>query len=50
MRIFKENAGVISPEECWVCIHGPYMYVADTLEGLVQVLNTEWEWDRHLVG
>lgn len=49
-RIFKEMAGVISPEDCWVCICEGYLYTADTLEHLIDVLNTEWKLDRHLVG
>ena len=50
MRIFKERPGVISKESVWVCIHEEYMYVADTLEALVAILNTEWEHEKHLVG
>lgn len=50
MKIFKEKAGVISKGECWVCIHDGYLYTAKTLEKLIEVLNTEWEHDKHLVG
>ena len=50
MKIFLEDAGVISKESIWVCIHGGYMYTADTLEHLVGVLDTEWQLDKHLVG
>lgn len=50
MRIYKEEVGVISPDECWICICKEYFYTADTLEELIEVLNTEWEDDEHLVG
>lgn len=50
MRIFKEKAGVISPEEVWVCVCEGYLYVGDTLEELIEILNTEWKQDKHLVG
>jgi len=51
MKIFKQKAGVISLNDCWVCIHGGYMYgPCNTLEQLIHVLNTEWEHDKHIVG
>lgn len=50
MKIFKEKAGIISPNEIWVCICDGYLYTADTLEELVIVLNKEWKQDKHLVG
>jgi hypothetical protein len=50
MYIFKEKAGVISEKECWICIHSCYLYSADTLERLIEILNNEWEHDRHLAG
>ena len=50
MRIFKEDAGVISDEACWVCIHKGYLYTAATLEELIEVLNIEWEDDKHFIG
>lgn len=49
MKIFKEQAGVITKDECWVCLCDCYMYMADTLEQLIEVLNTEWEDDKHLI-
>lgn len=48
MHIFKEKPGVISKNEVWVCIHDSWIYIADTLEELVNILNTEWEADKHL--
>jgi len=50
MRIFKEKAGVISEEETWVCLCEGYLYTGSSLEDLIEVLNTEWKNDRHLVG
>ncbi len=49
MRIFQEKPKVIGDEAVWVCIHDGYLYTANTLEELVEVLNTEWEHDKHLV-
>ena len=50
MKIYLQEKGVIGKEDCWCCIHEGYLYIADTLEELVTVLNTEWEHDKHLVG
>jgi hypothetical protein len=50
MKIFKEKPGVISVKHCWVAIGGGYMYIEDTLLGLIWLLITEWKHDRHLVG
>ncbi len=50
MRIFLEEGGVISEESVWVCVNDCYMYTADTLEELVEILNTEWRFDKHMVG
>ena len=50
MKIFKQEGGVISKEDCWVCIHESYIYIGTTLEDLVHILNTEWEHDKHIVG
>ena len=50
MKIFKEKAGVISPDPRWVCFESHYMYDSDTLVGLVWLIVTEWRHDRHIVG
>lgn len=50
MRIFEEEAGVISSNKIWVCICEGYLYTADTLKELIELLNTEWKQDRHLIG
>jgi len=47
-RLFREEAGVISKEKCWVCVCEGYLYTADTLEDLIQVLNIEWKQDKWL--
>lgn len=41
MKIFKEKAGIISENEVWVCIHNCYLYIADTLEKLIDILNID---------
>jgi hypothetical protein len=48
MKIYKEELGVISKKETWVCICEGYLYTAETLEKLVELLNTEWKLDKHL--
>lgn len=50
MRIYKEQAGVISEGEVWVCMCDCFMYTADTLEELVDVLNTKWRHESQIVG
>jgi hypothetical protein len=49
-QIFKEEAGILAPCEMWVCLCGCYMYEATTLKELIELLNTEWEHEKHLVG
>ncbi len=48
--VYLERPGVISPGAVWICFTPGYMYSADTLPDLLHVVDTEWEWDRHLVG
>lgn len=50
MRIFEEKAGVISDKNVWICICEEYMYIADSLIELVDLLNSEWEHEKHIVG
>jgi hypothetical protein len=48
MMIYKERAGTMSKKSCWVCIHEGYMYISDTVRGLIEILNEEWEHDKWL--
>ena len=50
MKIFKEKAGVISKGPVWVVINKGYLYIHDTLIGVMWLMITEWEHDKHLVG
>jgi len=50
MRIFREKPGVIGPRACWVAIDRPWLYMADTLPGLLWQILTQWRHDRHMVG
>jgi len=50
MNPFKEEAGVISPEEIWVYHSVGYMYNAPTFTELLSVIANEWKHDKHLVG
>ena len=49
MHIYQEKAGVISPDPVWVCICEGYLYTANTLEQLIEKLNTEWKDGQHYV-
>lgn len=49
MKIFKEKAGVVSPNEVWICLCEGYLYTGDTLDELITILNTEWKQDQHLI-
>ena len=50
-RLYKEKAGVISEEECWVIFHGMWMYgPTDTMWQCIKQMVCEWKADRHLVG
>jgi len=48
--IFKEKPGIISPNACWVCFCGPYMYDANTFLGLLWTIYTKWQADHNLIG
>jgi len=48
MHIFKQAAGVISKEDVYICIHEGWMYIGNTMDELILILNTEWEFDKHL--
>ncbi len=50
MKIFREKAGVISKNHVWVCFHNEYMYLGDTLPGLLLEIVTNWKNDRNMVG
>ena len=50
MKIYKEKAGVISPEPVWVCIDDCYLYTADTLIMLLITIILGWKSDKYLVG
>ena len=50
MLIFRERAGVISKQPCWVCWYGCWLHTADSLLALLWSVVTEWKHDRHLVG
>jgi len=50
MKIFRDSSRSISEKVIWVCIHECYLYTAPTLFHLINVLNKEWESDKHLVG
>lgn len=49
-RIYKEKAGVISSDECWVIFHGCWMYTGDTLRQALWQMIRDYRSDRHLVG
>ena len=48
MHIFFDETVFDIP--MWICICEGYMYESETLDGLIQKLNTEWKLDKHMVG
>lgn len=48
MKIYREKAGIISPEPVWICFHKEYMYVGDTFAGLIKDMVVYWNNDRRL--
>lgn len=50
MKIFREKAGIISEKPIWICYHSTYMYVGDSLIGLLWEMATKWNNDHNLVG
>ena len=47
--IAKTKPGVISPEAWWTASEGGYMYDAESLPTLLQLMAKEWRHDRHIV-
>ena len=51
LLIYQESSGVLAETAVWVCLDSQgFMYMADSLVGLLRVLATEWRQDKHLVG
>lgn len=48
MKIYKDTTSF--SKEMWVCIEGGYLYMRPTLNELLELLNTEWRDEKHLVG
>jgi hypothetical protein len=48
MKIFKDTQSFDEP--VWICIHGEYIYASESIYGLIDILNTEWEHDKHIAG
>lgn len=48
--IHQEREGVLSMGRVWVGMIPGYLYIADTLPGLLWQMITEWKHDRHLAG
>jgi len=50
MKICREPPGVLGPRACWVAIDGPWLYLSESLLGLLLEIVAEWRSDRNLVG
>lgn len=50
MKIFREKAGVISQKPLWVMLDGPWLYLSESIHGLIWEVITGWRKDRNLVG
>lgn len=48
--VFKEQAGVISKDPCWVCLYPGYGHFCSGFFELVRNVIREYKNDRHLVG
>lgn len=48
MKIFKDST--IFEVPMWICLCEGYMYESETIEGLIEKLNTEWKHDKHMIG
>lgn len=49
MKIFKEKPNIISEKAVWVCFSHEYMYISETLFGLLYIILSEWKHDTHLI-
>lgn len=49
MKLFRENAGIISKDPVWVCIHGSYLHIEDTLLALLLDVIFHYHSDHNLV-
>jgi hypothetical protein len=51
MKLYREKAGVISAEPCWVFLDKKgYMYLDYKLHKLLWEVLTEWRDDKHIIG
>lgn len=51
LLIYREIPGVLAETAVWVCLDSEgFMYMADSLAGLLRVVATPWRQDKHLVG
>ncbi len=50
MKIFKEEADVISNYPIWVCIDKCWMYTDESLLRLLWIIITEYKHNKHLIG
>ena len=50
MRLHRTKAGLISKDPVWVWGRNGYLYIHETLPGLLWQIISEWEDDKHLVG
>lgn len=46
----RERARVLARGPVWALSAGGYLYLSDTLLGLIKTVVREWESDKHLVG
>lgn len=50
MKLWRSRPGEISPEPCWCLLQEEYLYIHDTLLGVLWLMLTEYRDDRHLWG
>jgi len=50
VTLTRIQAGIISKTPLWVISHGGFMYINETLLGVIKTMATEYKDDNHLVG
>ena len=50
IKIYREQAGVISEKAVWVCIYDGYMVINDDLSDLFNYLANNWKNEQDLIG
>lgn len=50
MKLFYQEAGVISENPLWIFLYDGYMYSHPTFFGLIWVIITQWKNTNNMIG